>query len=138
MRRRTVGSSFVCVPLVSKEVQVNARTAHQVLIGSTLSCGVFELVSTPFMDQPLGSLAAGIVFLAAAAWLWRGRGPVAPLLLGLLFAVELAGEPAYSRHGLKDWILQIAVGVLSLTGLVAAIVVVRQRLRNRDSRTALA
>ncbi len=117
---------------------MNARSARRVLVGSTLFCGVFELVSTPFMDQPLGSLAAGILVLAAAAWLWRGRGIVAPLLLGLLFAVELAGEPAYSRHGLKDWILQSAIGALSLAGLAAAIIVVRQRLRDRRANAALA
>ena len=117
---------------------MNARTSHRVLVGSTLFCGVFELVSTPFMDQPLGSLSAGIVFLGAAAWLWRSRGIVAPLLLGLLFAVELAGEPAYSRHGLKDWILQSTVGALSLIGLAAAIVVIRGRLRQRRTKAALA
>ena len=117
---------------------MNARTARRVLVGSTLFCGIFELVSTPFMNQPLGSLAAGIVFLGAAAWLWRGRGIIAPLLLGLLFAVELAGEPAYSRHGLKDWILQSAVGALSLAGLAAAIVVIRERVRARRSVTVVA
>jgi len=117
---------------------VNARSAHRVLVGSTLLAAVFELVSTPFMDQPLGSLAAGLVFLAACAWLWRGRGIVAPVLLGLLFAVELAGEPAYARHGLKDWVLQTAIGVLSLAGLSAAIVIVRERLRARRSTEALA
>lgn len=117
---------------------MNASIARRVLVGSTLFCGVFELVSTPFMDQPLGSLAAGILFLAAATWLWRGRGILAPLLLGLLFAVELAGEPAYSRHGLKDWILQMTVGALSLAGLVAAIVVIRKRLRQRGTEAALA
>lgn len=116
---------------------MNAHIARRVLVGSTLFCGVFELISTPFMDQPLGSLAAGILFLAAAAWLWRGRGIVAPVLLGLLFAVELAGEPAYSRHGLKDWILQSAIGALSLAGLAAAIIVVRQRLRDRRANAAL-
>jgi len=117
---------------------VNARTARRVLVGSTLFCGIFELVSTPFMNQPLGSLAAGIVFLGAAAWLWRGRGIIAPLLLSLLFAVELAGEPAYSRHGLKDWILQSAIGALSLAGLAAAIVVIRERVRARRSVTVVA
>jgi hypothetical protein len=113
---------------------MNARTA---LIASTLACGIFELVSTPFMDQPLGSLAAALVFLGGAAWLWRGRGILAPLLLGLLFAVELAGEPAYSRHGLKDWILQSTIGALSVAGLAAAVVVIHGRLRTRRSRTAL-
>lgn len=117
---------------------MNAHTANHALVGSTLFCGVFELVSTPFMDQPLGSLAAGLVFLGAAAWLWRGRGVVAPLLLVLLFAVELAGEPAYSRHGPKDWILQSTLGALSLIGLAAAIVVVRERLRQRRTKAALA
>lgn len=117
---------------------MNARTAHRVLVGSTLFCGVFELASIPFMDQPFGSFAAGILFLGAAAWLWRGRGVIAPLLLAVLFAVELAGEPAYSRHGLKDWILQMTVGALSLAGLVAAIVVIRKRLRQRGTEAALA
>jgi hypothetical protein len=117
---------------------MNARTPRRVLVGSTLFCGIFELVSTPFMNQPLGSLAAGIVFLGAAAWLWRGRGIIAPLVLGLLFAVELGGEPAYSRHGLKDWILQSAVGALSLAGLAAAIVVIRERIRARRSVTVVA
>jgi hypothetical protein len=115
---------------------LTALTARRVLVASTLTCGIFELVSTPFMDQPLGSLAAGLVFLGAAAWLWRGRGIIAPLVLGLLFAVELAGEPAYSRHGLKDWILQSAIGALSLAGLAAAIVVVSHRLRTRRSSAA--
>ncbi len=115
---------------------MTVHTARRILVASTLSCGIFELVSTPFMQQPLGSLTAGVVFLGAAAWLWRGRGIIAPLLLGLLFAVELAGEPAYSRHGLKDWILQSAVGALSLAGLAAATVVVHGRLRTRRSTAA--
>jgi len=117
---------------------MNGRTAHRILVGTTLLAGVFELVSTPFMDQPFGSLAVAIVFLAACAWLWRGRGIIAPVLLGLLFAVELAGEPAYARHGAKDWVLQITIGVLSLAGLAAAIVVVRERVRARRSSEALA
>jgi hypothetical protein len=116
---------------------MNPRTANRILVGSTLLAGVFELTSIPFIQQPLGSLAAGIIFLGAGAWLWRGRGIVAPTLLGLLFAVELSGEPMYQRTGLSDWIIQMTLGVLSLAGLIAAIVVVRARLRARRSAPAL-
>lgn len=59
-------------------------------------------------------------------------------MLGLLFAVELAGEPAYSHHGIKDWILQSTVGALSLAGLIAAIIVVRDRIRIRRPEPAAA
>jgi hypothetical protein len=117
---------------------MNPRTAHRILVGSTLVAGVFELTSIPFIEQPLGSLAAGIVFLGACAWLWRGRGIVAPILLGLLFAVELSGEPMYQRNGLSDWVIQMTLGVLSLAGLLAAVVVVRERVRARRSTAALA
>jgi hypothetical protein len=41
-------------------------------------------------------------------------------------------------HGLKDWILQSAVGALSLAGLAAAIVVIRERIRARRSVTVVA
>ncbi|HEY6961587.1 MAG TPA: hypothetical protein VI408_06845 [Gaiellaceae bacterium] len=117
---------------------MNPRTAQHVLVGSTLVAGIFELTSIPFIQQPLGSLTAGIVFLAAGAWLWRARGILAPTLLGLLFAVELSGEPMYQRTGLSDWIIQMTLGVLSLAGLLAAVVVVRERVRLRRSRPAVA
>jgi hypothetical protein len=117
---------------------MNARTARHVLIGTTLVAAIFELTSIPFIQQPLGSLAAGIVFLVAGAWLWRGRGIIAPAMLGLLFAVELSGEPMYQRNSLSDWIIQMTLGVLSLAGLVAAVVVVRDRLRARRSAPAVA
>ena len=117
---------------------MNVRLAQRILVGSTLVAGIFELTSIPFIQQPLGSLAAGIVVLAAGAWLSRGRGVVAPILLGLLFAVELSGEPMYQRNGLSDWIIQMTLGVVSLAGLVAAVVVVRERVRVRRSRPAVA
>ena len=117
---------------------MNPRTAHRILVGTTLVAGVFELTSIPFVNQPLGSLAAGLVFLGACAWLWRGRGIIAPILLGLLFAVELSGEPMYQRNGLADWVIQSVLGVLSLAGLVAAVIVIRERVRARRSTPAVA
>lgn len=108
-------------------------SAHRILILTTLAGGTFELASAPF-TQAAPALIAAAVFLVATFWLWRSRTIIAPLLLGLLFAVELAGEPMYQRTGVKDWILQSVIGAVSLIGLVAAVLVTRDRIRRRRPR----
>ena len=112
-------------------------SAQRTLILTTLAGGAFELASAPF-TQAGPALVAAAVFLAATLWLWRTRTIVAPVLLALLFAVELAGEPMYQRSGLKDWILQGVIGAVSLVGLVAALLVTRERLRGRSRTRAAA
>jgi hypothetical protein len=105
-------------------------SAQRILVATTLAGGAFELASAPF-TQPGPALLAAALFLAATLWLWRSRTIIAPLLLGLLFAVELAGEPMYQRNGAKDWILQSVIGAVSLVGLVTAVLVTRERIRRR-------
>jgi hypothetical protein len=95
----------------------------------TALAGIFELTSVPFVKQPLASLTVGGAFLATAVWLHRGRGIAAPAILGALFLLELSGEPFYQRRTATDWGLQASLALLSLTGLVAAVTLIKSRLR---------
>ncbi len=63
----------------------NLRTTLALLGGIF---GIAELISAPTDDQPLPGIIFGLVVLAASFWTWRSRGIGAPILLGLLGAVE--------------------------------------------------
>lgn len=107
---------------------MSARTATRLLVAITTLAGVFELTSVPFVNQPAASLTVGAGFLATAVWLNRGHGITAPVILGVLFLLELSGEPFYQRTTVTDWILQTSLAVVSITGLVAAIVLIKGRV----------
>jgi hypothetical protein len=53
----------------------------------------------------------------------------APELLAVLFAIEVAAVPFLSRTTLAAWIVQIAVAVVCVVGLIAAAAAVAQRRR---------
>lgn len=107
------------------------------LIGATLFMGIMETASAFFIDVPAAAVLFATLFFASAAWLARRRRGVAvPILLALLFAVEVAGVPFYQRSSTSDWVLQILGGVVSFAGLVAAVAVVRERWRSRRGSAA--
>jgi FtsH-binding integral membrane protein len=97
----------------------------KLLIGAALAAMTIELAMIPTMFGPDDFWPAAVVFaalFALGAW-WADRsnrwGPRA--LLCVLFAVELLGLPAYARSNLADWVLQSAIGLASVIGLVAGI-----------------
>lgn len=101
---------------------------RRTLIVTAAFMAVFEAVSIPFTVPFFAALFA-VLFAAGAVRYARCNGIAWPILLVLLFGVELAGLPAYSRTNAFDWVTQMTMGVVSAVGLVAAIGVLVQRRR---------
>jgi hypothetical protein len=107
------------------------------LVGATVFMGIMEAASAFFIDVPAAAALFAALFFASAVWVTRRRnGVVVPILLALLFAVEVAGVPFYQRSSTSDWVLQILGGVVSFAGLVAAVRVVRGQWRSRRGSAA--
>lgn len=65
--------------------------------------------------------------LFAAGVLWTRRGGIGGLaLITFLLAIEIAFIPTYHRANVGDWIFQIAIGIVSTVGLVAALAGIRE------------
>jgi hypothetical protein len=72
------------------------------------------------------------VFFVIAAWLLRsGRVTAGAVFAGLLFLVEVISYPGWQKHGALDWTYDSVFALVSLAGLVAAIIVLAARLRRR-------
>lgn len=101
-------------------------SARRTLVVTAIFMAVFEAVSIPFTVPFFAALFA-VLFAVGAIRFARRGGIAAPVLLVLLFGVELAGLPAYSRTSLFDWVTQMTMGVVSAIGLVAALAVLVRR-----------
>lgn len=101
--------------------------ARRTLVVTVVAMGLMELVDAFFIDVPAAAALFAVLFLGGAVWYSRRRTIAAPTLLALLFAVEIAGVPFYSRAGLGDWIMQISAGLISTIGLIAAVIVIARR-----------
>jgi hypothetical protein len=79
--------------------------------------------------------AAAVMFVGFSWWFARGGAMLPAVLLGVMFAIELAFLPVYPRDTLLEWIMQGATLVLSGLGLIAAIgtVVPLVRVRRRQT-----
>lgn len=111
---------------------MNTKT---VLTATAVVAGLFEVVQAPFLEMTVGKMMAaafGLAFLGCARWLRRNTtGP--GLVLGLLFALELAFLPMYDRASMADWALQVGFGALSVIGLGATFGVLVTRRRTAGS-----
>jgi hypothetical protein len=80
---------------------------------------------------PMAAVVFG-VFFVIAAWLLRsGRVTAGAIFAGLLCLFEVVSVPGFARHNVWDWVTQMAFGLVSLVGLIAAIMVLAARLRRR-------
>jgi len=80
---------------------------------------------------PMAAVVFGVFFLIAAWLLRSGRVTAGAIFAGLLCLFEVVAVPGFTRHNVWDWITQIAFGLVSLAGLIAAIMVLAARLRHR-------
>jgi hypothetical protein len=80
---------------------------------------------------PMAAVVFGVFFLIAVWLLRSGRVTAGAIFAGLLCLFEVVSVPGYTRHNVWDWITQIAFGLVSLAGLIAAIMVLAARLRSR-------
>jgi hypothetical protein len=80
---------------------------------------------------PLAAVVFGVFFLVAAWLLRSGRVTAGAIFAGLLCLVEVIGYPGWQKHGALDWTFDTAFALVSVAGLIAAIMVLAARLRRR-------
>lgn len=107
--------------------------AQRLLVAAALSMMALEVIDAFAIDVPAAALVFAVLFGAGALWFHRRRGIAAVILLTLLFAVEVVGIPFYDRTGVSDWLMQLAAGAVSATGLAAAVAVLVRRERRRTT-----
>jgi hypothetical protein len=80
---------------------------------------------------PLAAVVFGVFFLIAVWLLRSGRVTAGAIFTGLLCLFEVISYPTWQKHGALDWTYDTAYAVVSLAGLIAAILVLAARLRRR-------
>jgi hypothetical protein len=106
------------------------------VIAGVLALGEFGSAVIIWLEKypgslPLGGAAFGVFFLLATWLLRSGRIVAGPIVTGILCLFEVVSFPGFARHNALDWIYQTAFAVVSLAGLIGAIVVLASRLRDR-------
>ena len=80
---------------------------------------------------PLAAVVFGVFFLIAT-WLMRsGRVLAGAVFTAILCLFEVISFPGWQKHGALDWTTDTVFAVVSLVGLIAAIIVLAARLRRR-------
>jgi hypothetical protein len=80
---------------------------------------------------PLAAVVFGVFFLIAIWLLRSGRVTAGAIFTGLLSLVEVISYPSWQKHSTLDWTYDTAYALVSLAGLIAAIIVLAARLRRR-------
>ena len=103
-------------------------------IAGILALGEFASSIVIWQDHLPGGLPLGVavlaVFFLIAAWLLRsGRIRTGAIVAGILCLFEVVNFPSWPRHGALEWTSATAFALVSLAGLITAIVVLAARLR---------
>lgn len=80
-------------------------------------------------SMPLAAVVFGVFFLIATWLLRSGRVRSGAIFAGLLCLFEVISYPGWQKHGALDWTYDSAFALVSVAGLIAAIVVLAARLR---------
>ena len=105
-------------------------------IAGLLALGEFASSIVIWQDHepgglPQGVAVLGVVFLIAAWLLRSGRIRTGAIVTGILCLFEVINFPSWPKHGALEWTSAAAFALVSLAGLIAAIVVLAARLRWR-------
>jgi MYXO-CTERM domain-containing protein len=79
---------------------------------------------------PFGA-AFGVFFLVAAWLLRRRRITAGAVFAGILCLFEVLNYPSWYKHGALDWTYDTAFALVSLAGLIGAVMVLAGRFRRR-------
>ena len=80
---------------------------------------------------PLAAVVFGVFFLIATWLLRSGRVMTGAIFTGILCLFEVISFPSWQKHGALDWTTDTVFALVSLAGLLAAIIVLAARLRRR-------
>ena len=109
---------------------------RRLLIAMGIAMGAIEVIVAPTLDGGwVIAVVFGAMFFGFTWWFARREAVLPAVLLGVLFAIELAFLPLYTRDTLLLWIGQGATLVVSALGLIAAIgtLVTLARARRRPA-----
>jgi len=82
-------------------------------------------------SMPLAAVVFGVFFLIATWLLRSGRVRSGAIFTGLLCLVEVISYPGWQKHGALDWTYDTVFALVSMAGLIAAIIVLAAHLRRR-------
>jgi hypothetical protein len=122
-----MGSRFLSPP----------RDLRHLLALLALLLGLGEFADAFFISFWEGAAVFSVLFLAAMLWIRRG-GIGGPILVGALCVFELQSFPTWHRHGVGNWISQIAFVVVAAAGLLLALAVLKQSYRIRRAKASAA
>ena len=80
---------------------------------------------------PLAAVVFGVFFLIAAWLLRSGRVLTGAVFTAILCLFEVISFSGWQKHGALDWTTDTVFAVVSVAGLIAAIMVLAARLRRR-------
>ena len=104
-------------------LSVNVLTA----LAGVLAVG--EFAAAAVISIPWGAIVVGSLFVVGAALLQRGSLSAGTILVGLCCLFLVVMFPSLSRDGALEWIGQISLCVVALTGLIVALSSFVSRLR---------
>ncbi len=104
-------------------------------IAGILALGEFGSAIMIWVEKYPGSLpwagvVFGVFFLLATALLRGGRVTAGALFVGILCLFEVVSFSGWARHSALDWAYQTTFVLVSVAGLIGAIVVLAGRLRH--------
>jgi hypothetical protein len=105
-------------------------------LAGVLAVGEFGSSTMIWQENYPGSFAPAAVafgvFFLIATWLLRsGRVMAGAIFTGILCLFEVISFPGWQKHGALDWTTDAVFALVSLAGLIAAIIVLAARLRRR-------
>lgn len=92
--------------------------------------GICEFISAPMIDVWAFALAFGVLFLAGAFLVHRGRLVAGSILVSALSAFELADYPSWHKSGAFDWAFDTLVAVAAAATLVSVAWLLASRRRS--------
>lgn len=101
------------------------RRENRPLAGLALLAAVLEGINALLVETPAAEVGIAALFLLAWFRIMQGSAD-GVVLAGALFVFELVGLVFVDRDDAKDWIIQSAITVVAIAGLVVTATVLRR------------
>lgn len=109
---------------------MSLRSPRGLVILFSVIQAICEFVSAPMIEVWGFALAFGVLFLAGAFLVYRGRVLAGSILVSALSLFELANYPFWAKHDAFDWGLDTLVAVAAAATLVSVVWMLATRRRS--------
>lgn len=100
---------------------MNLRTPRGMVILFSVIQAICEFISAPMIDVWMYALAFGVLFLAGAILVQRGRVVAGSVVVGALSLFELANYPFWRKDGVFDWAFDTLIAVAAAATLLSVV-----------------